>query len=274
MIVTLIGLFSLWGYISNFESELCNHCEEWHKPPYSEEDHYNIPKIKVPISIKIMSAVRPQKYKCASCKSLIVGGSCTSCNSMKVFNCGNCYATIPAHASKCWKCQKSVEVPFGNILNYPDNSASIFSKPLVYILAGFYVPSALTLLIIISDQFSIADEEISVDIDRYMIIFLFLLFLGLTLIQIARWLNDDYRYAMGYSLSRTIFAMLIIQLAILFLTAGILMVFLARFEGSLYFSAALFIIQSLIIFKYATSVLLNFNPLFHEVKIERRGRMT
>ncbi|MFV2014941.1 MAG: PrsW family glutamic-type intramembrane protease, partial [Candidatus Heimdallarchaeota archaeon] len=199
LIVTLVGIISLWGYMSNFESVLCEYCEEWHKPPYTKEDHYNIPKISVPLTYKILNLIKPRKYKCASCASIVVGVSCSSCNSMKVFNCGNCYATIPAHASECWKCQKSVDVPFGNILAYPDNSASLLSKPLVYILAGFYIPSALTTLIILSNFFSVTDEDISAEIDRIMIIFLFLLFLGLALVQISRWLNDDYRYAMGYS---------------------------------------------------------------------------
>ncbi|OLS20889.1 MAG: hypothetical protein HeimC2_35430 [Candidatus Heimdallarchaeota archaeon LC_2] len=274
LIVTFVGIFLLWGFISTFESELCTYCEEWHKPPYNEEDHYNIPKISIPISTKILSAFKSQKYQCLSCKSTVIGGSCSSCNSMKVFNCGNCKATIPAHSSKCWKCQKSVEVPYGNILTFPDNSVSVLSKPMVYILAGFYVPGALAILIVISNSFSLADENISVEIDRYMIIFLFLLFLGLTLIQISRWLNDDYRYAMGYSLSRTIFAMLIIQLAILFLSIGMLILFFARSDPSFYLSGVLFVVESLIIFRYATKVLLNFNPVFHEVKIERRGEIS
>lgn len=274
LIITLIGILFLWTYVSNFESVHCSYCEEWHRPPYNEVDHYSIPKLSIPITNQILNSIKPQKYQCASCKSIIIGGSCSRCNSMKVFNCGNCYATIPAHSSKCWKCQKSVEVPFGSILNFPDKSASTLSKPLVYILAGFYVPSALTMLIILSNLLSASEEDVSVEIDRIMIIFLFLLFLGLTLVQISRWLNDDYRYAMGYSLSRTIFAMLIIQLAILFLTAGLVMILLARVDANFYLSAALFLVQGLLIFRYAISVLLNFNPVFHEVKIERRGEIT
>lgn len=271
LIITLVGIFLLWGYISNFESELCSYCEEWHKPPYTKEDHYNIPKITLSKTNKFLNSIRPQKYKCISCKSIIVGSSCTSCNATKVFNCGNCHATIPAHTSKCWKCQKSVAVPFGNILNYPDNSASLLSKPIVYILAGFYIPAALTTLIILSNLFSTVDEDLSSLVDQVMIIFLFLLFLGLTLIQISRWLNDDYKLALGYSLSRTIFAMLIIQLAIIFFAIGIAIVFLVGITGSFFFVGVLFTIESLLIFRYAISVLLDFNPLFHEVKIERRG---
>lgn len=270
IVVSLVGLILLWSYISNFESETCQYCDEWHKPPYDPEGHFHLPKISVSLNTKIVGAFRPQVYKCNFCKKVVTDKSCTSCNSKKLFTCGNCNATIPAHASTCWMCQKRVEMPFSTILDYPDNSSSTLSKPLVYILAGFYVPSSLAILVILSNSFSTAEEDSSY-IDSLMIIFFFLLILGLTLIQIIRWLNNEYKYAMGYSLSRTIFSMMIIQFAILFLAVGILLMSLSEFEGSFLFGGFLFIVESLLIFRYAISVLLNFSPLFHEVRIERKN---
>ncbi len=270
IVVSLAGLIFLWSYISKFESVTCDFCDEWHKPPYEPEAHFHLPNISLSLTTKMLGTFRPQVYKCNFCQKVVSGKSCTSCNSKKLFTCGNCNATIPAHASTCWMCQKGVEIPFSTILDYPDHSSSTLSKPLVYILAGFYVPSSLAILVILSNSFSTAEEDSGL-IDSLMIIFFFLLILGLTLVQIMRWLNNEYKYAMGYSLSRTIFSMMIIQFAILFLAVGIILMSLSQIEGSFLVGGFLFVVESLLIFRYAITVLLDFSPLFHEVRIERKN---
>ena len=267
VLITFFGLFSLWIYLRNYSAGLCTYCGEWHVPPYDEEIHYQFTGITPGLYSRIKNSLFRKRtlYTCPTCRNVIGSSRCSNCQNSTSFNCSHCSSPIPAHATACWNCGLKCEPPFVDITLFPETDSSIIVKPVIYILAGFYLPASIAILIIISRSISDTSNQIIKVNDQIMVIYLFLFLIGLAFLRIVRWLNNPFSYSMGHSLARTIFSMLIFQFAMLFIALGIIFVAIS----GLLLSGLLFLLESIIILHYGISILFGFSPLFHQVEDER-----
>ncbi|MHA2250849.1 MAG: PrsW family glutamic-type intramembrane protease [Candidatus Kariarchaeaceae archaeon] len=263
LIFSLIGLPIFWWRIYLFQTSTCNFCGEWHKPPYDANAHLKIPVTRPSFFFRLQSILqrRNRTYSCPNCRKKLMGLKCENCDSTKVFTCSNCGSPIPVYQETCWKCEVHIRPVFDNVMEFEPDFITTFSRSFTYILAGFYIPSALSYLILMSREVNSADEPDST-LDIMAIQFLFLLLLGLSMIMTIKWFHNEQTQALGLSLSRMITGMVLLQFAILMLFVGFFLWILAV-VAQFWIAGLLFILEGIIIIIYSIEVIFGFQPVFH-----------
>ncbi len=255
MFVSLIVLGLLIFRVSRFTDETCTYCLNWHSPPYDKEFHNSQFYPKISLWNRFLGAVWNKKtiYTCLSCKSPVVDNKCTGCNAAMVYACSNCNAPIPVYSKSCWKCNQDLVPVFDSVLNYRKDWVEDISTGFLLIFTAFYVPMTFAMVIYLSKNSS------SIQVDANGIVIVYLSIFSILYLLAIKWIKTENRRAMGTSLSRTIFAMVILQLSLLLLLFAII-----TMVTGLVLSGILFLLESFILMIWAKNVVFGFQPLFHQ----------
>jgi RsiW-degrading membrane proteinase PrsW (M82 family) len=261
--VSVLGLALLWVHTVQFSSEKCSICDEWHKPPYTSDVHIKQVSYRSSTIFKLYQILlrRRKRTFCVECNLVYVGIQCT-CSSTHSFICRNCYSPIPVYQDKCWKCKIELSPVYNQVLDFSEDNVTRGSKAFIIILVGFYLPTAVSYLILLTNDINAGDQE-SADFEA--IRFFFLLILGFALLVIMKWSVGDGNQAMGISLSRMVTGMVIFQFSIIFQLVGLSFWIISAqiFTPFLILTGFLFIIEGIIIAAIALDIILGFRAVFH-----------
>lgn len=252
MFVSLIVLGLLVYRVSKFTDDTCSYCGNWHSPPYDRELHKSQFYPKISFWNRFLGAIWNKKttYTCLSCKSLVVDDKCTGCNAAMVYACSSCNVPIPVYSKNCWKCNQNLIPVFDSVLNYRRDWVEDISTGFLLIFTAFYVPMTFAMIIYYSQNLGA---------DVYGIVIVYLSIFSILYLLAIKWIKTENRRAMGTSLARTIFAMVIIQLGLLLILFSAL-----TFAIGLFISGILFLLESFILIVFAKNIVFGFQPLFHQ----------
>ncbi|MHA2170124.1 MAG: PrsW family glutamic-type intramembrane protease [Candidatus Kariarchaeaceae archaeon] len=261
--VSLLGLSLLWARTLQFSSTKCSICDEWHEPPYTSDVHIMKASYRSSSIFKLYQVLlrRSKRKHCMECKLVYVGQQCT-CTSTHSFICKNCYSPIPVYQDRCWKCKIEISPVYTKVLDFSEDNITRGSKAFILVLVGFYLPTALSYLILLTNDIS-AGDQVSADFEA--IRFLFLLILGFALLIITKWSIGDKNQAMGISLSRMVTGMVIFQFSIIFLFVGLSFWIISSLliTPLLILTGFLFIIEGIIIAAVSLDIIFGFRAVFH-----------
>ncbi len=263
MFISLIVLGLLLYRTSRFTDETCTYCLNWHSPPFDKELHVNQFYPKISLWNRFLGTVWNKKtiYTCLSCKSTVVDNKCTGCNAAMVYACSNCNAPIPVYSKNCWKCNQDLVPVFDTVLNYRKDWVEDISTGFLLIFTAFYVPMTFAMVIYLSQNSS------SIQVDANGIVIVYLSIFSILYLLAIKWIKTENRRAMGTSLSRTIFAMVILQLSLLLVLFAAITII-----AKLYFSGLLFLLEALVLMIWAKNIVFGFQPLFHQSDmVEQEG---
>ncbi len=240
---------------SQLDDTLCPVCNNWHAPPYDNHEIIVTPQIS--LYNRFLYKVFPQRQikRCNLCKQPYVGDRCEnpSCKATRTFVCTTCNSPVPAYATECWNCKSKLDPPFNHIFEFRQEMTDKISLSVIYIMAGFYVPTTITLLIMASH----IRNSIN-DFDKAGGIIAVLAILSLVFIISIVWSLGDRRKAMGISIARNMLSMYLIEFALLLFYFGA--VFALNGGILTFFLISPFVIALLY---FAIQIGFTFRPLFH-----------
>lgn len=211
LISSLIVVFGIILVMMYYSPSFCDNCGLWH----DNQLHNN--KSNAYLKISLLGQILKGEYRCTTCSKIHYQSTCPQCNSTELYRCEGCYHAVPVYERTCWNCKRELKPIYDDILKVSTPYMNEFSRGVMLVILGSYIPVTLYLIFIIPEFYS---NRVYSDFVLIQVL-LFTIFSSV-LLSIYLLASRKRNQALGVLLSRFVISIVLIQLSITFIAFGFL----------------------------------------------------